>query len=135
MKPKLSTATLGCICYLLVVLGLELAAFLPSNPNVPAYIALFISTLPVSVIAVPTLELTIGFTFSANGGVTVRLLVVLLWMVFVCLQLGVLYEIRSMLRQKRAGLTPTLLHRDVQSSQRNGDDVSSHRRGRFRRGR
>jgi len=94
MGSKPSTASVGVVAYVGVVLATAMAAFLPNNPNAIAYIVLLVLTLPVSLVAMPVLFVTIGVTFSDSGSVWVRLLTITLWMVFVALELVVLREIR-----------------------------------------
>jgi hypothetical protein len=91
MRSKPSVAQLA---YVTIVLATALVAFLPNNPNTAAYVALLVLTLPLSIVAMPVLFVVLGFTFSDNGSLWLRLVAVGVFTVLAVIQALALREIR-----------------------------------------
>jgi predicted neutral ceramidase superfamily lipid hydrolase len=90
-----SRPSLFQVAYVAIVLATALAVFLPSTPNTAGYVVLLVLALPMSIVAMPILFVVVGFTFSDNGSLLLRLVIVLVWTGIAGLQVVVLREIRQ----------------------------------------
>jgi hypothetical protein len=85
---------IGAALYLTVVFALALATFLPNDANVSTYLALFVLTLPSSLVAALVSWIVVVFTFGADtSSIFARLLVLTLWMSLATGQMVVIYQL------------------------------------------
>lgn len=104
MRPKLSVISRSQAGYVAIVLAAALVAFLPSDPNVVAYVTVLVLTLPLSIIAMPVMFVVVGFTFSANGSLWLRLVVIGLWTGMAVVEAVVWREVLRAVRERRHSL-------------------------------